>query len=105
MAQSTSMLEVKDAMKQPQEVLNLNHGFYKELMDKYGDYVLFDLFQGASFMESQQSPMIPEVFSWLPAASLVSGRVLVSPECSDRGPCTLLPGGPRRPLSHPRPLP
>ena len=47
MVQSMSMLEVKDAMKQPQEVLNLNHGFYKELMDKYGDYVLFDLFQGA----------------------------------------------------------
>jgi len=46
------------------EVVNLKFGFYKELMDKYGDYVLFDLFQ--------------EVFSWLPAASLVSSRVLVT---------------------------
>jgi diadenosine tetraphosphatase ApaH/serine/threonine PP2A family protein phosphatase len=43
--------------------MNLKDGFHTELMAKYRDPVLFDLFQ--------------EVFSWLPAASLVSERALV----------------------------
>ena len=46
------------------EAMNLKDGFHAELMDKYGDPVLFDLFQ--------------EVFSWMPAATLVDSKVFVT---------------------------
>ena len=46
------------------EAMNLKDGFHAELMEKYGDPVLFDLFQ--------------EVFSWMPAATLVDSKVFVT---------------------------
>ena len=46
------------------EAMNLKDGFHAELMEKYGDPVLFDFFQ--------------EVFSWLPAATLVDSKVFVT---------------------------
>ena len=46
------------------EAMNLKDGFHEELTRKYGDPVLFDLFQ--------------EVFSWLPAATLVDSKVFVT---------------------------
>ena len=46
------------------EAMNLKDGFHAELMEKYGDPVLFDLFQ--------------EVFSWMPAATVVDSKVFVT---------------------------
>ena len=46
------------------EAMNLKDGFHAELMEKYGDPVLFDLFQ--------------EVFSWMPAATLIDSKVFVT---------------------------
>ena len=46
------------------EAMNLKDGFHAELMEKYGDPVLFDLFQ--------------EVFSWMPAATIVDSKVFVT---------------------------